>query len=97
MYYHNFLIIVFSLTLCGAKSNAEPFFYSGDDISCVLTCLVNQVWIDVFISLLYYLNKFYDNQDRDFPGSAVVKNPPANAEDTGSIPGLGRSHVVRSN
>ena len=26
-----------------------------------------------------------------FPGGAVVKNPPANAEDRSSIPGLGRS------
>ena len=26
-----------------------------------------------------------------FPGSSVLKNPPANAGDTGSIPGLGRS------
>ena len=34
---------------------------------------------------------------RDFPGGAVVKNPPANAGDTGSSPGLGRSHMPRSN
>ena len=33
----------------------------------------------------------------DFPGGAVVKNPPANAGDTGSSPGLGRSHMLRSN
>ena len=26
-----------------------------------------------------------------FPGSSVVKNPPATAEEVGSIPGLGRS------
>ena len=26
-----------------------------------------------------------------FPGDTVVKNPPANAGDAGSIPGLGRS------
>jgi len=26
-----------------------------------------------------------------FPGDSVVKNPPANTEDAGSIPGLGRS------
>ena len=26
-----------------------------------------------------------------FPGGSVVKNPPANAGDVGSIPGLGRS------
>ena len=31
------------------------------------------------------------------PGGAVVKNPPANAGDTGSSPGLGRSHMPRSN
>ena len=36
--------------------------------------------------------------DREgFPGSAVVKNPPANAGDTGLSPGLGRSHMPRSN
>ena len=32
-----------------------------------------------------------------FPGLAVVKNPPANAGDTGSRPGPGRSHMPRSN
>ena len=31
----------------------------------------------------------------DFPGGAVVKNPPANAGDTGSSPGPGRSHMLR--
>ena len=31
-----------------------------------------------------------------FPGGPVVKNPPCNARDTGSIPGLGRSHMLRS-
>ena len=37
------------------------------------------------------------NTDLGFPGGAVAKNPPANAGDTGSIPGQGRSHVPRSN
>ena len=36
-------------------------------------------------------------KDRDFPGGAVVKNLPANAGDTGLSPGLGRSHMPRSN
>ena len=31
------------------------------------------------------------------PGGAVVGNPPANAGDTGSSPGPGRSHMPRSN
>ena len=32
-----------------------------------------------------------------FPGGAVVDNLPANAGDTDSSPGLGRSHIPRSN
>ena len=31
-----------------------------------------------------------------FPGGAVVENLPASAGDTGSRPGLGRSHMPRS-
>ena len=30
-----------------------------------------------------------------FPGGSVVKNPPANEGDTGSIPGLGRSPMLQ--
>ena len=33
----------------------------------------------------------------DFPGGAVVKNPPANAGDSGSSSGPGRSHMAQSN
>ena len=33
----------------------------------------------------------------DFPGGAVVENPPANAGDMDSIPGPERSHMPRSN
>ena len=32
-----------------------------------------------------------------FPGGTVVENLPANVGDTGSSPGLGRSHMPRSN
>ena len=35
--------------------------------------------------------------DRRFPDGAVVKNPPANAGDTGLSPGPGRSHMPQSN
>ena len=36
-------------------------------------------------------------RDEGFPGGAVVESLPANAGDTGSSPGLGRSHMPRSN
>ena len=42
-----------------------------------------------------------DSELRDgivgLPGGAVVKNPPANAGDTGSSPGPRRFHMPRSN
>ena len=42
-------------------------------------------------------NKEFKNNMWGFPGGAVVENLPANAGDTGSSPGLGRSHMPRSN
>ena len=43
---------------------------------------------------IYFL---FNKVSWDFPGGAVVKNPSANAGDTGSSPGPGRSHIPRSN
>ena len=40
---------------------------------------------------------YYQKDKKGFPGGAVVKNPPANAGEMGSSPGLGRSHMSRSN
>ena len=42
------------------------------------------------------LVKLIKKKREGFPGGAVVKNLPANAGDTGSSPGLGRSHMPRS-
>ena len=36
-------------------------------------------------------------EKKGFPGGAVVESLPANAGDTGSSPGLGGSHMPRSN
>ena len=40
---------------------------------------------------------YFFKKEGDFPGGAVLKNLPANAGDTGLIPGLGRSHMPQSN
>ena len=42
-------------------------------------------------------DKSKDKVPWDFPGDAVVKNPPASVGDTGSSPGPGRSHMPWSN
>ena len=48
-------------------------------------------------SLTKLCSVFLKNTRRGFPGGAVVESLPANAGDTGSSPGLGRSHMPRSN
>ena len=48
---------------------------------------------DLILSLLKHIKKTVEG----FPGGAVVENLPANAGNTGSSPGLGRSHMPRSN
>ena len=40
---------------------------------------------------------YIKSKGRGFPGGTMVKNPPANAEDPGSSPGPGRSHMPWSN
>jgi len=37
--------------------------------------------------------KINNNSSGDSPGGPVVKNSPATAGDTGSLPGLGRFHL----
>ena len=51
------------------------------------------------ISKYDHKNLFYKYtiRCRGFPGGTEVKNPPANAGDMGSSPGLGRSHMPWSN
>ena len=45
--------------------------------------------------MIIWKNVLYLKINWDFSGGAVAKNLPANAEDTGSSPGLGRfPHVV---
>ena len=49
-----------------------------------------------FIPTLSHSPLLKRNKREGFPGGAVVENLPANAGDTGSSPGLGRSHMPRS-
>ena len=51
-----------------------------------------KAWILWKVYVYNYLRKC-----QGFPGGAVVENLPANAGDTGSSPGLGRSYIPRSN
>ena len=56
--------------------------------------VVHSLFLEQLHSEKIYISK---ENCRDFPGGTVLKNPPANAGDTGSSPGLGRSHRPRSN
>ena len=56
----------------------------------LVTCLLS-IYSSSFVNFLSI------QEASGFPGGAVVENLPANAGDTGSSPGLGRSHMPRSN
>ena len=47
---------------------------------------------DEWINKLWYIHTM--DKKEVFPGSTLDKNPPANIGDTGSIPGLGRFHML---
>ena len=46
--------------------------------------------------MLYAVKLSFKSEGKGFPGGTVVENLPANAGDTGSSPGLGRSHMPQS-
>ena len=56
----------------------------------------SQGLVDTFRDFLTCISSL-EKETQGFPGGAVVENLPANAGDTGSSPGLGRSHMPRRN
>ena len=54
-------------------------------------------YIHIFLQIPGIFYVVLKSSSGDFPGGTVVKNPPADAGDTGSSPGLGRSHMPQSN
>ena len=49
-----------------------------------------------YLDYLVIKEKKKKKRKKGIPGGPVVKNLPANAGDTGSIPGLGRFHMLWS-
>ena len=79
-------------------TNTSPYFQKeGAELDenkipiCVALQFITGLWFK-------YMTSVNPQTCHDgFPGGAVVKNPPANAGNTGSSPGLGRSHMWQSN
>ena len=69
-------------------------FYGNNTLSTFFLSF-SLVW-NFLVHYLVYIKIFFKNSAEGFPGGAVVENLPANAGDTGSSPGLGRSHMPQS-
>ena len=82
--------------------------YRMDCLSNISRIYINPIYIEYihYIYIVYplyieWINKvlLYSTKNCTqysvmvFPGGPVVKNPPANARDTSSVPGRGRSHM----
>ena len=75
-----------------------PLFFGPIVITQITTAVTSSLSFLQFILHTAATKIFHkDERKRDFPGGTVVKNLPANAGDTGSSPGLGRSHMPWSN
>ena len=76
--------------------------FSGKDTP-INTSVPNDLFFHILLQNLVFLDCLILANLMDlkvllgFPGGAVVKKPPANAGDTGSSPGPGRSHMPWSN
>ena len=94
--YRNFMITIYLWCYCLSKLlftvSVRPLW---EKIS--LVCLVSIQFKEILLDRILFPGHPIDcwslylaNQMLGFPRDAVVKNPPANAGDTGSIPGSGR-------
>ena len=78
------------------KNEIMPFAATWMGLEIIILSEVRQAEKDIY-NIVYMWNlKKNKNELLGFPGGAVVENLPANAGDTGSSPGLGRSHMPRS-
>ena len=89
-----------SLSLNFSASKVENMFKKQFKIDTSICAIISYLTVLIF----HIENDFFNGQTitlknscGDFPGGTVVKNLPANAGDTGSSPGPGRSHMTQSN
>ena len=78
-----------------ARSNKDP----TQPNKLIKKKYIYSIKSNLFLSFFFNVatRKFKNTYVGGFPGGSVVENLPANAGDTGSSPGLGRSHMPRSN
>jgi len=71
-------------------------FTSQNFLCLVQRVLISLEWVTWPSAWRNFLTKL-KLVSRDFPGGPVVKNLPASAGDTGSIPGLVTFHMLQGN
>ena len=75
------------MILCLNKCYSQLILKTAGALCIIVFCFAQMVF------LFFFSNKI---ADRFFPAGPVVKNTPANAGDTGRIPGPGRLHMLLS-
>ena len=78
-------------------THMEKISVVNGDMTCSRTGRLHIVKMSILCKLFFrFITISIKIHMWGFPGGAVVENLPANAGDTGSSPGLGRSHMPRS-
>ena len=77
------------------KQRIESCLWGGGEMGGYKPSVI--IWISSGALLHSMVITVNNNIEQGFPGGAVVENLPASVGDTGSSPGLGGSHMPRSN
>ena len=85
--------MILCICLCVPPMGGGRRAHTG--LPCDLISLSDLRIVDFLVCSAFYL--LLKQNEGGFPGGTVVKKPPANAGDTGLIPGPGRSHTLQSN
>ena len=98
-YFYLQLYLILSFHYIVINLTFKSWLYVSGIVLSLLQVITHIILLTIPWSKSYYDLHFttYKTESLGFPGGAVVENPPANAGDTGSSPGLGRSHMPRGN
>ena len=77
------------------RTNIQTKAYAKFCVFLFIQEIIGSLHINILKN--HYISRAIKKIHWGFPGGAVVENLPANAGDTGSSPGLGRSRMPRSN
>ena len=85
------------MTIRAKSTDCDPHNHINLGLNPEFSVYTMTFYLLIILETFTYSKKLFKNGAWDFPGVSVVKNPPANVEDMGSLPALGRFYLLPGN